>query len=39
MAAAFLVALPADAKLKSATMVVDADTGEVLQASNVDTQI
>ena len=39
MAAAFLVALPADAKLKSATMVVDAETGEVLQASNVDTQI
>ena len=39
LAAAFFVALPADAKLKSATMVVDAETGEVLQASNVDAAI
>lgn len=53
MAAALLVAMPADAKTKhaharahaaadthpQATMVVDADTGEVLQASNVDTSI
>lgn len=56
MAAAVLVAMPADAKTKhhahahprahaavdthpQATMVVDADTGEVLEASNVDTYI
>lgn len=52
MAAAVLVAIPADAKTKhharahaavdthpQATMVVDADTGEILQASNVDTTI
>ena len=29
MAAAVLIALPAEAKLKSATMVVDAETGEL----------
>jgi D-alanyl-D-alanine carboxypeptidase len=52
MAAAVLVAMPADAKTKhhavrataqtssrQATMVVDADTGEVLEASNVDTRL
>ena len=39
LAAAVLVALPADAKLRTASMVVDAETGEVLQASNVDAQI
>src|SRR4051812_13223058 len=53
MAAACLVALPADAKTKharahahaavdthpQATMVVDSETGEVIEASNVDTPI
>lgn len=52
MAAAVLVAMPAEAKTKhharahavvdthpQATMVVDADTGEILQASNVDATI
>lgn len=36
MAAAFLVALPADARVRTASMVVDAETGEVLEANNVD---
>lgn len=39
LAAAFLVALPADAKIKTASIVVDAETGEVLEASNVDARI
>lgn len=39
LAAAFLVALPADAKIKTASIVVDSDTGEVLEASNVDSRI
>src|SRR5579871_1758798 len=36
LAAACLVALPAEAKIRTASMVVDAETGEVLEASNVD---
>jgi len=36
MAATCLLALPADAKIRTASMVVDAETGEVLEASNVD---
>jgi len=39
MAAALLVAMPADAKIKTASIVIDADTGEVLEASNVDARI
>src|SRR5579871_3592247 len=38
LAAACLVALPAEAKIRTASMVVDAETGEVLEASNVDAQ-
>jgi D-alanyl-D-alanine carboxypeptidase len=36
--AALLVAGSAQAKIKTASMVIDADTGEVLEASNVDSR-
>ena len=39
LAAAVLVALPADAKIRTASIVVDSETGEVLSASNVDSRI
>jgi len=39
LAAAVLVAMPADAKIRTASIVVDSETGEVLSASNVDSRI
>ena len=36
LAAALVIALPAEAKVRTASIVVDSETGEVLQASNVD---